>query len=162
MRNVRWSDIGEVRTVEGEPRVSIDVSGKTGPRLVIANTGVETYLKRLRDFRRDELGQEPPSSEVVFCNRDGEPIHSFKKGFERVMGECGLLFQDNGAEARAVLPPSHLRDHADRRGRQRLPARFQHGHIRRYDRDVLRQEANQRSQERIGDYQDFVSSFEDN
>ena len=32
----------------------------------------------------------------MFCNRDGEPIHSFKKGFERVMGECGLLFQDNG------------------------------------------------------------------
>ncbi|EDP66888.1 Integrase [alpha proteobacterium BAL199] len=96
MRNVRWSDIGEVRTVEGEARVSISVSGKTGPRLVIANAGVETYLKRLRDFRTDELGHEPPSSEVVFCNRDGEPIHSFKKGFERVMSECGLLFQDNG------------------------------------------------------------------
>ena len=53
MRNVRWSDIGEVLTVEGEARVSISVSGKTGPRLVIANAGVETYLKRLRDFRTD-------------------------------------------------------------------------------------------------------------
>jgi integrase len=96
MRNVRWSDVGSVKTTDGNERVSIFVDGKTGPRTVISNEGVEVYLTRIWDQRKEELGKEPPRTEPVFCNRDGKPIQSFKKGFERVLSECGILYQEDG------------------------------------------------------------------
>ena len=96
MRNVRWADIGTVNTVDGEDRVSIFVNGKTGPRTVIANDGVEEYLKRLWDHRTIELGKTPPPDEVVFCGRSGRSIQTFKKGFQRVLTECGILYQEDG------------------------------------------------------------------
>jgi integrase len=96
MRKVRWSDIGSVKTNDGSDRVSIFVDGKTGPRTVISNEGVDVYLKRLWDHRKEELGKDPPRTEPVFCGRDGEPIQSFKKGFQRVFEECGILYQKDG------------------------------------------------------------------
>jgi integrase len=96
MRRVRWNDIGQVRTETGQVRVSISVNGKTGSRLVIANAGVERYLKRLWDHRSSELGDGPSRREHIFVSRDGKPIQSFKKGFERALSECGILFQEDG------------------------------------------------------------------
>ncbi len=58
--------------------------------------GVEEYLKRLWDHRTTELGKTPPPDEVVFCGRSGRSIQTFKKGFQRVLTECGILYQEDG------------------------------------------------------------------
>lgn len=96
MRNVCWADIGSVKTIDGESRTSIAVDGKTGARTVICNSGVNLYLERIWKHRENELGKAPPRTEPVFCNRMGEPIQSYKKGFARALAECGLLYQADG------------------------------------------------------------------
>ena len=101
-RSVRWRNVGQVSTEDGDSRVSFRVSGKTGERIVVSNKGVEEYVSRLWKFRTEEEGMNknggdtPSLDEFVICNRDGDRIGSFKKGFQRVLSECGVLFDDNG------------------------------------------------------------------
>ena len=102
LRRVRWRDVSQVSTIDGESRLSFRVVGKTGERVVISNRGVEEYVSRLWKFRTEEKGMtknkgdKPSLDEFVMCSRDGKPIGSFKKGFERVLTECGVLYDGNG------------------------------------------------------------------
>ena len=74
----------------------VAINGKTGKRGVIANTGVERYVKRIWEFRSEELGHEPNMSEPIFCHPDGNPVGSFKKGFIQLLEECNLRVTSDG------------------------------------------------------------------
>ena len=59
-------------------------------------------LRRATSSRYDgRLGQEsagnPPSDqELIFCHPSGDPIGSFKNGFQTVLREAGVLFASDG------------------------------------------------------------------
>ena len=72
------------------------VNGKTGKREMVFQPAVKNYLDRLKEFRKQELGKEPPEKEVLFCHYDGKPIHSFKKSFERMLDHLNLLYDKEG------------------------------------------------------------------
>lgn len=82
-RNLKWRDVHKIK---GEDPTKLEmalfVQGKTGKREVVSRTNeIETYLKRIHEIRRTELGKNPDLDEHIFCNRDGSPINSFKTSF---------------------------------------------------------------------------------
>ena len=93
-RKLKWQDIREIPPPEGsnqEPHIALFVSGKTGPREVVARTSdVKIYLKRILELRTKELEKKPENSGYVFCNRDGTPIGSFKKSFANLLKSAGV------------------------------------------------------------------------
>jgi integrase len=97
-----WRDISEIKTSEGDNRIVLRVKGKTGERDVVCNRGVDHYIERLRKFRRDEVGVVRPD-EPIFCHPDGCPVGSYKKGFETVLDQAGILF---GPEDKRRVPYS--------------------------------------------------------
>ena len=69
---------------------------------VVCNETVERYVERLRNFRSEEaktLNLEEP----IFCHPNGRPIGSFKKGFEQVLNEAGVL---RGSDGKKRVPYS--------------------------------------------------------
>ena len=70
IRSLKWKDISTTQDMLGDERVVIRVSGKTGTRDVICNAGVERYLKRLYEFRTEELGHRPEPTEPILVNPD--------------------------------------------------------------------------------------------
>jgi len=108
-RGLRWSDIsfGARRndTMLPDPNskteneyVFLQVNGKTGPREVVARTdAVKGYFERIREMRIDELnGMKPKIEEFVFCHPDGEPINSFKVGFQNLIKSAGVEYDSDG------------------------------------------------------------------
>jgi integrase len=94
-RTLRWRDLSETKTPAGETRVILRVKGKTGEREVVCNAPVAAYLERLRDVREAEVGTLF-RDEPIFCHPDGSPIGSYKKGFEQVMAQAGILYAPDG------------------------------------------------------------------
>jgi len=106
MRNVRWADLDSVAASEGDERLLFYVDGKTGKREVVANAGVEVYIKRLWDFRSKELGKPPDMTEPVFCHPNGNRIRNYRKGFENLLNKCGLR-QDGDGTNRTLYSLRH-------------------------------------------------------
>jgi len=96
MRGVRWMDLSSVETTSGDERLLFAVDGKTGKRSVVANAGVETYIKRLWEFRSKETDQAIDKRELIFCHPNGKSIGSYKKGFENLLKECDLRVAPDG------------------------------------------------------------------
>jgi integrase len=95
-RHLRWRDVSSTKTLSDQKRVIFTVRGKTGEREVVCNETVKRYVERLRIFRSEEakrLNLEEP----IFCHPNGRPIGSFKKGFEQVLDEAGVLRGSDGA-----------------------------------------------------------------
>ncbi len=92
-RNLRWKDIDTDTGAapESTENIILQVSGKTGAREVVARTNqVKAYFQRIWKLRCDEKSGEKPSlNEPVFAHRDGRPIGSFKKGFQKSDPHCG-------------------------------------------------------------------------
>ena len=95
-RRLKWRDVSTTRTLTDEVRAVMVVWGKTGEREVVCNKGVERYLDDLRSYRTQELGIPTPEQEFVFCHPSGDPIISFKGGFQQVLKEAGVLFASDG------------------------------------------------------------------
>jgi integrase len=99
-RKLRWADIKEIPLAKGsnqEPHIALFVSGKTGPREVVARTSdVKIYFKRILQLRTNELGKKPDDSEFVFCNRDGTSVGSFKKSFVNLLKSAGVEYDSEG------------------------------------------------------------------
>jgi integrase len=53
-------------------------------------------LRDLGNFRSTELNSPPQSDEYLFCRADGKRTGSFKKGFERILKEAGVLHGSDG------------------------------------------------------------------
>jgi integrase len=96
MRNVRWVDLDKVEISVGDERLLFSVDGKTGKRSVIANTGVERYVKRIWEFRSKELGNDPDMNEPIFCHPNGKSVGSYKKGFITLLEGCDLRIANDG------------------------------------------------------------------
>lgn len=105
-RKLRWVDIGTTKTVNGGTRLVFSVSGKTGDRDVVCMERVNTYTKRLYDFRTNELGESPSPDEFVFCHKNGKAIETFKKSFRSLMEFSGLLL-DNKGNRRVIYSLRH-------------------------------------------------------
>ena len=97
LRKIRWLDIEEVRDNKGNIVISISVNGKTGQRTVISNKGSERYFENLWNWRKEELGTTPPLTEPIFINdRTNKPIGSFKRSWNSLMKDSGLLLDKDG------------------------------------------------------------------
>ena len=81
--------------VSGQRRLIFTVRGKTGERKVVCNETVERYVERLRNFRSEEA-KRLNIEEPIFCHPNGRPIGSFKKGFQQVLDEAGVLRGSDG------------------------------------------------------------------
>ena len=94
-RHLRWRDVSSTKTLSGQKRLIFTVRGKTGEREVVCNERVELYVERMRKFRSEEV-KKLNLDEPIFCHPDGKPIGSFKKGFEQVLDEAGVLYGSDG------------------------------------------------------------------
>jgi integrase len=96
-RMLRWRDVSVDRDRKGSPIVVLSVKGKTGEREVIARDfAVNEYFDRIRAMREAETNQKLKADEFIFCNREGEPIGSFKKGFQNLISKAGVEFDSRG------------------------------------------------------------------
>jgi integrase len=99
MRNVRWIDLDKVEVTGGEQRLLFSVDGKTGKRDVIANAGTERYIRRLYEYRRDELGKTDNTfdrTEFIFCHPNGNRIGTYRGSFETLLKDTELRKDKNG------------------------------------------------------------------
>src|SRR6476646_9910486 len=71
------------------------VRGKTGEREVVCMGHVERYIDRLKKLRSEEV-KKLNLDEPIFYHPDGRPIGSFKKGFEQLLDEAGVLHGSDG------------------------------------------------------------------
>lgn len=109
IRNLRWEHIYKT-TIGLEERRILQLSGKTGRRDAAINKGAERYLFRLYDFRTTELGHPPPLTEAVFCDKNGNSIGSYKKGFDSVCEQAGVLYSTDG-DKRSIYSLRHFYAH---------------------------------------------------
>ena len=90
----------EIPQPEGSDKpadIALFVSGKTGPREVVARSpDVKTYFKRILELRTTELGEAPSSDDYIFCNPDGAPVGSFKKSFAALLKFAGVECDSEG------------------------------------------------------------------
>ena len=99
MRNVRWVDLDKVEVTDGEERLLFSVDGKTGKRDVIANAGTERYIRRIYEYRRDELGKTDNTfdrTEFIFCHPNGNRIGTYRGSFETLLKDTELRKDKNG------------------------------------------------------------------
>jgi integrase len=96
-RALTWADLDSHSNIDGSESVILRVRGKTGARDVVARSlEIKDYFQRISELRVSELGKEPSLTECIFCHPNGKPIHSFKKGFEALIRECGVEFDPSG------------------------------------------------------------------
>ena len=97
-RNLKWRDVHKIKGEDpNKMEMALFVQGKTGKREVVSRTNeIETYLKRIHEIRRTELGKNPDLDEHIFCNRDGSPINSFKTSFGQLIKSAGVEFDSHG------------------------------------------------------------------
>jgi integrase len=96
-RMLRWRDISIDKDRNQSPIVVLSVKGKTGEREVVARTfAVKGYLDRIQVMREAELNGKVKRDEFVFCNRDGKPVGSFKKGFQNLISTACVEFDSHG------------------------------------------------------------------
>jgi integrase len=96
-RALRWRDVTTDKDRNDAPIVVLNVKGKTGEREVVArNFDVNSYFDRIRQLRKGETSHDPSDDEFVFCNRDGGPIGSFKKGFKNLVSAIGVEYDSHG------------------------------------------------------------------
>jgi integrase len=95
MRGARWKNLSKVKISVGHKILFFSVDGKTGKRVVIANTSVESCVKIIWAFGSEEAGHEPDMNEPIFCHIDGSNLGSYKKGFISLLKECNLRVANN-------------------------------------------------------------------
>lgn len=109
-RNLKWRDIREIpqQTGSNQPAdIALYVTGKTGPREVVARTpAVKEYFKRILELRKNEFEEIAKKAKTkpkkislddfIFCNRDGEEITSFKKSFTTLLKSAKVETDSHG------------------------------------------------------------------
>jgi len=98
-RGLRWCDFAPVVLPNDDERLLLTVDGKTGKRDTVANQGTDVYIKRLFDFRLEELGISKADfdmNEYIFCHPDGTQVQSYKVGYRNLLEKCGIRQNNNG------------------------------------------------------------------
>lgn len=112
MRELRWRDVRSHTYHNGNLRIVLDFpQGKTGPREVVCNEGSDVFIKRIWDFRKNELeGKNPSPNEPVFCSPKGEIVEERKKCFRSLLDFVALR-TDNKGEIRTLYSLRHFYAH---------------------------------------------------
>lgn len=114
LRGLRWSDLRTVKTDDGT-RLVAEVRGKTGIREVVFQAGAEIYVKRIYDFRGEELNADTdgqtkhrvPFEEPIFCHKDGTPIQTMKTAFNSLLSFAKVPIKRNGG-SRTIYSLRHF------------------------------------------------------
>ena len=106
LRGLRWGDLRTVRNGEVSHLVAY-VRGKTGKREVVFQGGANTYVKRLFDLRKEELGQDPVPSDFVVCHKDGTAIGTMMRSFQSLLSHAGVPAEKDGG-TRTVYSLRHF------------------------------------------------------
>ena len=98
---ISWNSIiKKVVTNERKTAYILHISdGKTGPRTIILNVELNDHIDALKNFRKNELkeaGKVLEKNEAIFCNYDGTPTLSFKKGFATFLKKYKLEINFSG------------------------------------------------------------------
>jgi len=103
-RQLRWCDLRMEKDVEGKPVLVVEVAPttKTGARTVVCRESAHVYTDRLK-----KLSTHTEPDDLVFCNRDGEPVENFNKSFEAVLSKLGLL-NDRWGKRRTIYSLRHF------------------------------------------------------
>ena len=107
LRLLTWEDLRSQETDDSGKRLVAFVQGKTGEREAIFNWGADQYIKRMYDFRTQELGKTPKQGEYVFCHPNGKPISSMKKSFNSLMTYTGMS-EDSKGRKRSLYSLRHF------------------------------------------------------
>lgn len=111
MRALKWGQVRSYTYADGETRMIAEFpSGKTGARESVFNMGSEVFFKRLWDFRRQELNQNPPPEEFIFCDQHGNAVSDRKKSFASLLNYCGLR-ENTAGEIRSLYSLRHFYAH---------------------------------------------------
>ena len=112
MRVLRWRDVRSHTYPNGNKRIILDFpEGKTGAREVVCNEGSDVFIKRIWDYRKEELGGENPSpDEPIFCSSAGEVVEERKKSFKSLLEFVGLR-ENNKGEIRTLYSLRHFYAH---------------------------------------------------
>ena len=120
-RNLKWRDIREIPQPKGSNSpadIALFVTGKTGPREVVARTPeVKDYLKEILELRKAEIEKLKAENKVkkskkiepddfVFCNANGDAIDSFKKSFNSLL-EFAEVQTDSKGNPRTIYSLRH-------------------------------------------------------
>ena len=100
-KNLRWMDVEFLKTEDGGHVVRLWVEGKGKRRDLIAQPNARIYLERLKDRTKPESDED-----FVFRSADGERIESFKKGFDALCKDAGIL-HDRYGDKRAPYSLRH-------------------------------------------------------
>jgi len=106
LRGLRWADLRTVQTNDG-PRMIGSVTGKTGSREFVMQPSGPTYVERLNELRKRELGKDLPYYDLVVCHRDGTEILSFKRAFKNLLEYAEVPEMKNGM-ARTIYSLRHF------------------------------------------------------
>lgn len=98
-RTLKWRDVNIYKSEHGE-WVTLQVSGKTGERLVVCQPGTERYFNRLKK-RGHNIGPD----DLVFCHEDGLPVGEWI-GFKSLIKAAGLE-KDSKGDARTIYSLRH-------------------------------------------------------
>ena len=120
-RSLKWRDIREIPQKAGSngpPDIALYVTGKTGPREVVARTPeVKDYFKEILELRKAEIEKLKKEKKIkkstkltlddyVFCNSTGDPIASFKKSFGSLL-EFAEVEKDSKGNQRTIYSLRH-------------------------------------------------------
>lgn len=102
-RQLRWRDIEVFTDSEDREHVLLHIapSTKTGARECIPLQIVKRYLVEVRT-----LSLHTDRADLVFCNRDSDPVQNFGKTFKKVLKESDLL-ENRFGQVRTIYSLRH-------------------------------------------------------
>ena len=105
-RTLKWRDVREVKD-GAVSNVILTVKGKTGMRDVVASKGeIKDYFKAILNLRKEEIGEFPDPSSLVFCHKDGTEIGSFRKSFASLIKSANVE-KDGFGQTRTIYSLRH-------------------------------------------------------
>jgi len=103
-RQLQWGDIDfDLIGEDGKRQILVNVreSTKTGARKVVPIWYVKTPLERLRI-----LSNHTEPTDLVFCDKEGNPIENFGKTFKDILRKSDLL-EDRDGKVRTIYSLRH-------------------------------------------------------
>jgi integrase len=111
--NLKWKHI-RIEKIDGEEQLVLNVSGKTGPRELVARHNCVDYLKRIH--KRTEAIKELSFKELlasnsdfpVFCLPDGTATKNLRATFKKFLTDVGMLVDPRTDEERTLYSLRHM------------------------------------------------------